>query len=145
MRWTALLLLIFCGPLWAAEPLHLTKYSLEGDLAPGSNGLLSLSLSLNEGHRAYVDQFRLESPYLEGLKSSKLKLAPVMTSKDPHSERIRQFVTQDFRLETVIELPEALKQKPKALDLELRYQACTMKYCYSPKTLKLHLPARQGS
>lgn len=126
-------------------PLRLEKAEFNGDFAPGGNGVLKLYLSLKPEHKAYVDRFELHTSQWGKLKSTKLKLTPLRKFHDPHSEKIRDVVTQDFRLEALIEIPEKLKRKPASLELELRYQACTLKYCYTPKTLKFEVPRKSSS
>lgn len=126
----------------AAEqhPLQLHKLYTEAHLKPGENGLLKIHLTLKPGHKAYVDQFDLKSSNLKNLKNTQLKPSKTTPFLDPHTQKMREVVTKDFSLETVIEIPEDLKQIPASIDLELRYQACTLKYCYTPKTLKMSLP-----
>lgn len=122
------------------HPLQVEKLYTEAQLKPGENGLLKIYLKLKPGHKAYVDQFELRSSNLKNLKNSQLKPSQTTAFLDPHSKKMRDVVTKDFSLETVIEIPEELKRSPTSIDLELKYQACTLKYCYTPKTLKMSLP-----
>lgn len=126
------------------QPMLIRKISVAGPLSPGANTLLTVELSLKPGHMAYVDQFKIYSPTMGSFKNSKIKLSPIEKLADPHSKagKVRELVKDEFTLETVIEIPESLSRLPSSVDLELSYQACTKKFCYTPKQLKLALPAK---
>lgn len=133
---------IFCGTLSAKStpPLFLEEIFTEAKLTPGANGLLRLRLQLKPEHKAYVDQFELKATNIEELKHTQIQVFPFTPLLDPHTQKMRNVVSGEFSLETVIEISEKNKSLPKKLNLELKYQACTLKYCYTPKTLKFELP-----
>ena len=122
-----------------SAPLSVKKVKSEAPLLPGSNGLIKILLSLKPDHKAYIDQFQLSSD-LSAIKNTPLRVFPSKTFNDTHTGKLREVVTGEFTLETVIEWPEEMPRKPASVDLNLKYQACTMKYCYTPKTLKITLP-----
>lgn len=130
--WTLLGIKVWGAPHETQNIITAVIQPFDHKLEQGSNGTLSIQIHIQEGYKAYIDQFKLSSPHIQ---FGRLNIHPQYEFHDSFSKRKRLLTMKNANISsqfTVHTLPSQ-----RALPITLRYQVCTASFCYLPKTLQL--------
>lgn len=121
------------------NPLHIKKSHFHRDSLPvGTSTRLSVEILLDEGHTAYVEQFKLsvKSP----AHVSPLTISPQKAFYDRFSQKEKMGVKKKATIQAFFQIPKDFPLGQNLATFDLRYQACTKSYCLLPKTLEFQIP-----
>ncbi|RME15493.1 MAG: hypothetical protein D6797_06460 [Bdellovibrio sp.] len=131
-----ILFILYAFPVSAAKilttnPLEITDINLSKDPYIDSQYHLLLQLSLASHHHAYLDQFKVT---ISQAKVLDFKVSPIVNFYDKISKKYKKGLPAGKGLLKVTF--QSLHPEPlKKINFQLRYQACTEKYCLLPITL----------
>ena len=111
------------------------SYFQNSHLPAGASTELTVEVAVDKGHYAYVDQFKIfiKSPHSSSVTD--LLISPQIEFYDKFSKKNKMGVIGTAKIKTAFETAEDLIPGEYQALFELRYQACTKKYCLLPKTV----------
>lgn len=121
------------------NPLQAQAFLKPSSFGPDQIVELEIKLRLNEGFKAYEDQFKVEVPLEEGFKVANFKISPIHEFFDEFSKKKRKGVINEATVTAAVRVPGTATSKEN-LSVRLVYQACTKSFCLFPKTLNLEVP-----
>jgi thiol:disulfide interchange protein DsbD len=119
------------------NPLTATSAIEPAQIKAGGQGAVRIQIEIAPEHKAYVDQFKLETSSTAGIKIGGIQVEPTFTFDDKVSKRKREGVQGKAVVSAPLDIASNVKPGPYKLILELTYQACSHEYCLFPKTISL--------
>ena len=123
------------GPVILNEnPLTIQSATLtQSELQPGGMTELKIVFELDQGHHAYLDQFKLEVVEPQDVFVTEFQIFPLTEFKDPVTKKIKKGAKGITELQTLVQLPSDIRAGKKEVLLNFTYQACAADYCLFPK------------
>lgn len=109
------------------------------DTLPGKVETIKIKVNLPTGFHAYKDQFKIQSLSPSEFKSGQLNLTPEIKFFDKFSKKQKVGIKTNGEIEFQIESPEIKNKASNVLEFALRYQVCSEKVCFLPKTQKFKI------
>jgi thioredoxin:protein disulfide reductase len=104
------------------------------ETSPGKVELIKIKIDLPDGFHAYKDQFKIQDLNPTNFKSGQLRINPEVEFFDKFSNKQKLGMESHGEIEFQIESPEVNNKNSDVLEFDLRYQVCSEKVCYLPKT-----------
>lgn len=150
-NWLLGLVLVLSTPAWPLDvragnpfpgqqvtsqvnPLTATAQIYPRKLEPGQIAELKIQLQIQDGFKAYEDQFKLSSNF--GFEVSKFRAEPSHDFYDEFSKKNRRGVSGSATLSAALNVPANLPPTDE-IAFELTYQACSKGFCLFPKTIQV--------
>ena len=123
------------GPVVINEnPLSIQSTSLtQSELEPGGMTELTIVFELDQGHHAYLDQFKLDVIQPNNVFVTEFQVFPLTDFTDPVTKKVKRGAKGISELQTLVQLPSDIQAGRKKVLLDFTYQACTKDYCLFPK------------
>ncbi|MEZ4872477.1 MAG: protein-disulfide reductase DsbD family protein [Bdellovibrionales bacterium] len=118
-----------------SNPLKAKGYIEQSPLPAGANTTLVFDLSLDEPHRAYSDQFKVQSKKPDLIRLGEISFTNEIEFDDVHSKKKKRGIEKYGELRVPIEVSINYPRGETELPIQLTYQACTDEYCLLPKTI----------
>ena len=109
------------------------------DTSPGKVETVKIKVNLPDGFHAYKDQLKIQSLSPSEFKSGQLNLTPEIEFFDKFSKKQKVGIKSEGEIEFQIESPEVKNKTSNVLEFALRYQVCSEKVCFLPKTQKFRI------
>jgi len=124
------------------NPLKAKASFSSAHVAPGSQNVLNININLAEGHKAYVDMFKIVWRNPKDLKVNGFTVTPSFKFEDKFSKQVREGMKDDAVLSALVEMPENLSIGQQTFEFDFIYQVCTESYCHFPKTVTMKIPVQ---
>lgn len=122
------------------NPVHLTATFEPARVNPGSSGVLVIDVSVDKGHMAYRDMFKISFVDSAIKNPVGFDVSPTHIKKDKFSGKEREIIEGKARITAPIEFPVDIKSGSQMAKINIQYQACSKEYCLFPKTMSLEAP-----
>lgn len=104
------------------------------DTTPGKVETVKIKMNLPVGYHAYKDQLKIQDLNPMEFKSGQLSVFPEISFFDKFSNKQKVGIQANGEIEFQIESPDIKNKKSDTLEFGLRYQVCSEKVCFVPKT-----------
>jgi thiol:disulfide interchange protein len=109
-------------------------------LNTGENFHLKLKTRLHESYYAYADRISVKAIHPTNLKLGKLEMGAVESFKDSVSGKIKMGLKGESSISMLAEIPSDMPLGSSYLEIQVKYQACTTKFCLYPSTVNIKTP-----
>lgn len=124
------------GAIVNENPMTIKSATLtKSELKPGGMTELKIVFELDHGHKAYLDQFKLDVVEPKDVYVTEFQIFPIIEFKDPITKKIKTGAKGESELQTIVQVPSDIRPGKKSVVLDFTYQACAEDYCLFPKKI----------